>query len=213
MSRTARLAVALAGLALAIAASAQPIQLTEGEFTAQTSRLPAVVETFDGFAVGGHSSPLVLANGTYIAASPHVEIGAWCPLSKCLGEGASIAEARSFGAFPAGTTYWGSHLLYASIGQVVRMTVVGKGGTLEVDLPPSPVEFVPTGQFVGVSDPSGIVSVSFREIAGANYSFDNVVTVVGIPASIPTLGAWALAGLALLLAALSLPMLARRRSG
>jgi hypothetical protein len=202
-------------LALASAVSAQPVPVIESQFITETATLPRIVESFDRFASGSYPAPLILTNGTYSAPSPHIGFGAWCPLSNCLDEARSLWEARTFAALPAGTTYWGGRVLYASVGQVVNVTVVGKSGILQLDLPPSPRDFNASGYFFGFHDPAGLVSVSFREAAGPNYSFDDIVTagpLASPAAEVPTLDGWALAALGVMLA-LASPATLRRGLG
>jgi probable HAF family extracellular repeat protein len=66
-------------------------------------------------------------------------------------------------------------VIYLSGGTVLEVTVVSNDGTLQIKLPPG--YWSREGFFVGFSDPSGLVSVSFRSVEGVtNYSFDNVAT-------------------------------------
>jgi len=217
MPSRALVAVPLAAIALACSASAQPVQITEAQFTAMIAGVPATIETFEGMGLGAYPSPVALANGTYEAANPTVEQGAWCGTGHCLGENTSIYGPRTFSGFRAGTAQWGVRVLYASVGQVLHVTVIGNGGRLETDLAPSPPVSDLTGQFVGFADVKGLVSVTFSEPATiTNYSFDNVVTASAIPEKtipangIPALDPAALLALALALAGLATWSVARR---
>jgi len=93
----------------------------------------------------------------------------------------AVAPARTFGGFPAGTTYWGAD---AGLGwtEMFRVTVTGNSGTLVVTALGKSLN-----QFFGVTDPSGLISVQFVNLGVppsgnnpggsiGNYAFDNIVT-------------------------------------
>jgi hypothetical protein len=184
-------------------ASATPIELTHAQFTAATAGLPSVVETFEGFALGTHTSPLTLSNGTYTASSPDIDNSpTFCRTGsgKCLTD-FDTSGSRSFSAFPADTSFWGTDFLATSRTDTFKVTVTGGSGTA-VFTEPSSVNFV------GFSDPTGLTSVVFQNLGTGgssfgNYSFDNVTTVAAVaavpePASLPLL-ALGLAGLGMVL--------------
>src|SRR4051794_29629441 len=90
------------------AVSATPIELTRAQFAAATDFRPEVIETFEEFTIGPQPSPLALDNGTYTAPSPSIHSdlspNLFCPnASKCLTDGNTITESRSFSAFPVST--------------------------------------------------------------------------------------------------------------
>lgn len=189
-------------------ANAQPVQLSEAEFTSQTAGLPSVVETFDAFADGGHPSPLTIANGSFLGEP---SIGApWCINSKCLSIG---FHGGAFQGFPVGTAFWSSRVIPASSGDTIAVSVVGNGGTQEFILPP--IDWSPEGTFVGFHDPQGIQSISFRLVSGiANYSLDDVTTAAVAAAranAVPGLSFPGMLLLVLTVLAAALPDVLRRR--
>ncbi len=148
-----------------------PLQLTQAQFTAQTANLPFIVATFDSFPTGVAVSPLRIVTGTY-TGMPSILFGLWCINSNCLD--ASLQNGV-FNNFEPGSTYWSARIIYASSGQLLRVTVVGNSGTNTFDLPPG--MFVAGGTFFGFHDPAGLQSVTFtRQATGSAYSFDNVMT-------------------------------------
>ena len=195
-----RFMIVLYGLTFTGTVSATPTQLTEAQFAAQITGLPTIVETFDGFPLGFPDSPFTIANGTY-SGSPQISFGGWCILSQCMD--ANFADGI-FNGFPAGTKFWSTRIIYASDGDILRVTVTGNSGVLQVDLPPE--GWVPAGVFVGFSDSAGLDSIVFQLIQGqVNYSFDNVTTAgahsVAPPViSVPTLSGWGMILLVTLMA-------------
>lgn len=180
------LVILLASVRLAASA---PIELTNAEWTTLTTGLTTITETFEGFSPGLLASPVTLANGSYSAPSPLIE-GTECGGDKCMDDQV-IAGARTFSAFPAGTTLWASLGFFAfNASNVFQITVVGVGGTTTFT---HPIAF---GSFVGFQDPFGLVSVSFRNLgSGGSSTFwgiDDVTTAVGPavpePASLSLLG-------------------------
>lgn len=151
---------------------AQPVQISESEFTALAAGKPQVVEDFNRFAPGPVNSPVALLNGQF-AGSP--SMGApWCLLSQCL---TLDLVTGVFSNLPARTELWSARLLPAGAGNVYDFDVVGGGGTQRFTL--TNVDFTQQGTFVGFHDPSGIqqVTVSLRTGQGVNYSLDDVTTV------------------------------------
>lgn len=202
-------AVALAIGAISAPALAAPILLTQAQFAAQTAGLVTTIETFSGFPLlTPLGSPVALANGSYSSSSPVVsDLVEFCG-QPCLGSG-SVADLRTFFAFPAGTTFWGATVdmvFNFPINDTIHIEAVGNGGTLPLDV------IGPQNAFFGFHDPLGLVSVSFQNVTVvspgfgiSNYSFDDVVTaqpqqVVPEPSA-----------LALLLAACGAAGIARRR--
>jgi len=167
--------IAVCGLALASAAAATPVELTEAQFTAQIAGKPTIVETFEGFPTGGPGSPFTIANGIYTGV-PFIAPGAWCGFDdKCL---STTIQDGTFSSFPAGTTHWSTLIGYGTTGQVVQATVTGNSGVLQFDLPPSPAVLPQRGVFFGFFDPTGLQSVKFHlpGFGGFNYGFDDVTT-------------------------------------
>ena len=195
-----RFMIVLYGLTCIGSASATPTQLTEAQFTAQITGLPTIVETFDGFPLGFPDSPFAIANGVYIG-NPKISFGGWCALSQCMD---SNFTDGIFNVFPTGTKFWSTRIIYASDGDILRVTVTGDSGVLQVELPPA--GWVPGGVFVGFSDSAGLKSIVFQLVQGqVNYSFDDVTTagvssVTPPVVSVPTLSGWGMVLLATLIA-------------
>ena len=109
-----------------------------------------------------------------------------------------------FNVFPTGTKFWSTRIIYASDGDILRVTVTGDSGVLQVELPPT--RWVPEGVFVGFSDSAGLKSIVFQLVQGqTNYSFDDVTTagvssVMPPVVSVPTLSGWGMVLLAKLMA-------------
>ena len=188
--RNTAIGAALALAASATTASATPIELTRAQFTAATAGIPTVVETFEEFAEGLHSSPLTLSNGTYTSTSPLVNANAplLCgnPVGKCLLDSSDNTSGRLFSALPANTDFWSTDFRALLNGaDLFQVTVVGASGT---------AVFTQTaGDFWGFADSAGLTSVTFLDLGSVNYSFDNVTTAaptqtVSEPTSVALLG-------------------------
>jgi len=196
--RPALIAVLAGALACAGTGSAQaiPVELNAAQFAAQTAGLTSVVETFEGFTTGVKTSPLTLSNGSYNAPTPiisDIDIDFCGDTDKCLFDSSSIFPPRSFSAFPAGATFWGTDFHTILSTDIFQVTVMGLGGT-------SVFTHAATGGFWGFHDLAGLTSVSFVNLGGTfgtgNYSFDNVKTAVP-NAAVPEPSALALVGLGL----------------
>lgn len=194
----ALIAVLTGALACAGIGSAQaiPVELTAAQFASQTVGLTSVVETFEGFTAGAKASPLTLNNGSFAAPQPDIINNStlYCgDTDKCLMDNGSITAARSFSAFPAGTTFWGTDFRALSPTNSFQVTVTGLGGT-------SVFTHAATGGFWGFQDLAGLISVSFVNLGPgpviSNYTFDNVRTAVP-NAAVPEPAALALVGLGL----------------
>ncbi len=177
MTQIQRLLIALFGLVFVSSVSAEPAQLTEVQFTAQTAGLSTIIETFDDFPTGSPGSPFTIANGTY-TGSPQISFGAWCILSQCMNT--NFVDGN-FDGFPKGTTFWSTKIIYASSGDIVQVTVTGNSGVLQFNLPEG--IWVSGGVFVGFSDPTGLTSITFSRLVeeGSNYAFDDVTTAAAPP--------------------------------
>jgi hypothetical protein len=177
-------------------AASAPIELTIAQWTVLTAGLPTITETFEGFPTGPIASPVTLANGSYSASTPFVAdvvlgCGDLCMINQFLIEG-----ARTFSAFPVGTTLWAS-LQFVSLPQdLFQITVTGAGGTST---------FTHTlGSFVGFQDPLGLTSVSFDNLGHSSgggfsrslYAIDDVTTA-GQTAAVPEPASMTLLGLGL----------------
>ena len=168
MSQIQRFIIAILGLTFISSVLAAPVQLTETQFTDQTTGFPTIVETFEGFPLGPQTSPFTIANGTY-TGSPSIFFDAWCFVSQCMNS--NIADG-TFDGLPTGTTFWGVKILPASSGDVLQVTVTGNSGVLQIEIPEEGEMF-----FLGFSDPTGLNSIDFHLVQGfTNYAFDDVTT-------------------------------------
>lgn len=149
-------------------ASATPLLLTQAEFTTATAGSATVTENFGGFSTSVfYSNPFTFANGTMTVTGGQSQVSSLCG-NNCLAA-TNLDGARTISALPAGTTLWGTNLI--SFQDKIQMTVVGNSGTSV---------FQVTNGFVGVSDFSGLLSVSFLDFGtGTSHTFwalDNIVT-------------------------------------
>lgn len=177
-------------------AHAIPIQLNQAQFLAATSGLTTVVEDFESFAVGGLASPVTLANATYTAIVPQIRENTNNSPTKRLFENApDPATGRNFTALLANTTLFGADVatLVPLDLDVLDITVVGGSGVLNVQ-----ASFASLNEFFAVSDPLGLISLSFKNIGdglgSTAWGFDNVTTAA---ADVPTPATLALFGIGL----------------
>lgn len=206
--RNLLLAVVLLGCSLAMSrAIAQPVQVSESEFTVLAADMARITEDFERFPIGAIASPLQLRNGIF-TGTPSIA-APWCIPSRCLTVGLAPG---TFSAFPNGTVLWSTRLIpVASTGDYI-VDVVGRSGTQRFSL--TDVPFSIDGSFVGFHDPLGLLQVTFSLPTapfGANYSLDNVVVAIANerPVGVPSLSTGGV--LLLALAVLGLAGLTLRR--
>lgn len=179
------LSLAVVLMACGCGAIAQPVQVSEPEFTALATGMAHINEDFERFPNGPIASPLQLRNGVFTGA-PSLN-APWCISSRCLTVGLGPG---AFSAFPSGTVLWSTRLIPAGSTQTYTVEVVGRSGTQHFSL--TGVAFSINGSFVGFHDPLGLLQVTFSlptAPSGTNYSLDNVVVAVAneAPANVPTL--------------------------
>jgi len=198
------LASGVIGLACYSPAHAIPIGLLETGFD-NISGGARFGETFLGFSTGSVASPLVTFNGTYRSDSPFITdiSSSNCSSFRCLSD-SFISGPRTFDTFRPGTTAWAADITLGNTLDDIEITVVGNSGIQFFDLL--------TPDFFGVTDPTGLVSVSFvnrgRTTSGgtarSSYGFDTVITFApfaepdpepDLGASVPEPGTLALFGI------------------
>ena len=166
------------------------VQLTFSEFSAQTASLTVVTEDFEAFSIGPQPSPFSFRNGQFTSPATSIDAGpSLCKVNdKCLIDQGLVGD-RSFSAFPSGTTFWGSDILLVRATDLFDITVVGTSGIIA--LASFGLGASGPDTFFGVKDDLGLLSVTFSNLGPpggggiGNYSFDNVLTVVPIPAALP----------------------------
>lgn len=181
----ARAVVTTVGLmCVAWGAAAAPVQITQGQFASQSVSLVTKVENFESYpqntvTVLGNSA--VLANGTFTGNSAVVNSlyhpGGFCETA-CLTTGGAPFDLRTFSVLPADTLLWGAivdTVFEFELTTLIHVEALGNSGLLAFDIG------WPNLQFIGFSDPSGLISVSFQQINvqgndNYNYSFDDVTT-------------------------------------
>jgi hypothetical protein len=171
-------------LATSFTVHSAPTLITQAQFAAQSAGLVTQVENFESYApntttVLGNSA--VLSNGTFTGNSAVVNSlyhpGGFCETA-CLTTGGTPFDLRTFSMFPADTLLWSAivdTVFEFELTTLIHVEALGNSGLLSFDIG------WPNLLFMGFSDPTGLISVSFQQINvpsndNYNYSFDDVTT-------------------------------------
>lgn len=171
-------------LATSFTVHSAPTLITQAQFAAQSASLVTKVENFESYApntttVLGNSA--VLANSTFTGSSAVVNslyhVGGFCETA-CLTTGGTPFDLRTFSLFPADTLLWSTivdTVFEFELASQIHVEALGNSGLLSFDIG------WPNLLFMGFSDPTGLISVSFQQMnlpnsKNPNYSFDDVTT-------------------------------------
>ncbi|MCF7816631.1 MAG: PEP-CTERM sorting domain-containing protein [Kiritimatiellales bacterium] len=169
---------------LSYAAHATPIMLDKPQFLTATNGLATVIEDFEAFDVGLIGTPfppaptITLANASYTSIQPQIRLDSPNNPTKTLFEnGPDLESGRVFHSFLPNTTLFGTDLNdIDSNSGILDINVVGVSGTANFQ-----ASFATLDSFFGVSDPLGLISVSFINRGVWAWGLDNVITASAIP--------------------------------